>query len=380
MSLGENRLIEQEWRTIRRGIVDAHIAFARRNTVAIAVVCFHFDLEGLSEADLLKIVRLIQEQTDYAPLQICDEGTLMTFIKDMHLHHCVQMIKTVQERIIREIGVKMSHGALTIIDKEDNYDTLTTRLKRYLEQAKEMGEGRICYGTARYDFCAKGGDESIFANFFSENRQIDLYNFYNGVPLSEKVEVLNYKDGVLRLKTSLAKAAFLKNEPFTFIRHPLLPDTIKADIVQTIPNRAEVILTRLRFVDSSPVDRENIRIIPEDPLEATIECPDGAEIEGYIYAIAVNSVAIRLEDEALGCYCFETKEKHVMIAFDLPLKEGKKSHMRISAILRYKKDGQYIFSIYPNHFFKQQIESYIALQQTRLIAMMQKMVLNFYQG
>jgi hypothetical protein len=365
---------------VQKGIVEAHLRFVKKNNISLAMLCFAFDLSDLTEEKLEKSVMLLQEQTDFSTLQLCDDGTLMTFMKDMHLHRCVQMVKNIQDSLRRFQGVEMAYGALTIIDREDDYDTLMARMRRYLEQSKEANGGKICYGTRKYDFCSEGGEERIFANFFADNEKITLYNFYNGMPLSEEVKVLSYKNGILRIKTSLAKAAFLKNEPFTFFKHPQLPDTVKADVANAVPNRAEVVLSNLRFIDKSPVDRENIRVMPDERIEVFIECANGDEIAGSIHSLAVNSLAIKPDNMELADFCFADDEKHVVISFDLPEREKRKTHFRISAILRYRKDDQLIFSIYPNHFFKQKIESYIALQQTRLITIMQKMVLNFYQS
>ena len=380
MNSRQGALSERERLIARRGIVRAHIRFARENGTSLAMLCFYFDPASMREEQLEESVMLLQEQTDFSPLLVCDDGTLLTFMKEMHLHRCVQVVKTIQETMRRDIGVQMGYGALTIIDAADTYESLMARMQRYLEQAKKAGSGKICYGTSRYDFCTEGGEEEIFASFFADNHRVTLYNFYNGMPLSEEVEVIGFQQGILRVKTSLAKAAFLKNEPFTFIKHPSLPDTVKADIVNAAPTRAEVVLGNLRFIDKSPVDRENIRVMPDETIEATIECAGGEEIGGVIHSLAVNSIAVRLENMALADLCFSGEEKHAVIAFDLPEREKRKTHVRISAILRYKKEDQLIFSIYPNHFFKQKIESYIALQQTRLITIMQKMVLNFYQG
>ncbi|WP_456381300.1 hypothetical protein [Hydrogenimonas sp.] len=364
---------------VQKGVVKAYIRFVERNNISLAIFCFAFDLSRITEKALEDGIVLLQEQTDFAPLQLWKEGTLSTFMKDMHLHRCVRVVKNIQESL-RKLNVEIAYGALTIIDREDDYESLMKRVERYLEEAKRSGDGKICYGTRKYDFCSEGGEEKIFSNFFTDNRKITIYNFYNGMPLSEEVEVLSYRDGILRIKTSLAKAAFLKNEPFTFFRHALLPDTVKADVLNAVPNRAEVVLTNLRFIDKSPVDRENIRVMPDETIEASIECANGERIVGEIHALAVNSIAIRLKEmESVG-HCFGKDENHVVLMFDLPEREKRTTHFRVSAILRYKKDGQLIFSIYPNHFFKQKIESYIALQQTRLITIMQKMVLNFYQS
>ncbi|WP_286335954.1 hypothetical protein [Hydrogenimonas cancrithermarum] len=365
---------------MERGIIGSHLRFVEKSGVPMALLCLAPALPELSDERVESLVMILQEQTDFAPLMLCDEGTLLTFIKDMQLHRCVQMVKNLQEMLKKELDVGIAYGALTMIDKQDDYDALIARLRRYLSRAEAIGNGKICYGTAKYDFCTEGGEEEIFANFFDEYDAITLYNFYNGMPLSEEVKVLSYQNGVLRIKTSLARAAFLKSEPFTFLKHPLLPDTIKADIVNAVPNRAEVVLTNLRFIDKSPVDRENIRVTPDERIEVSIECANGEELIGTVHSLAVNSVAVKLEDENLAKLCFEEENRHVVLSFDLPEREKRKTHIRISALLRAKKDGQLIFSIYPNHFFKQKIESYIALQQTRLITIMQKMVLNFYQG
>ncbi len=365
---------------LNRGIVKSHIRFVKRNGVSLALLCFSLELPEPKEEAFERAVMTLQDLTDFSALLLCKEGMLFTFLKDLHLHRAVQVAKNIQERLARDAAVTMRHAALTIVDEEDDYEALMKRMERYMEQAREFGEGKICYGTAKYDFCSKGGEEEIFTSFFSDQERVTLYNFYNGMPLSEEVKVLGYADGLLRLKTSLAKAAFLKNEPFTFLKHPLLPDTLKADIANAIPNRAEVVLTNLRFIDKSPVDRENIRVMPDEEIEVTVECADGTELYGTIHSLAVNSIAIRMKTPEEAERCFGGSETHVMLAFDLKEQQQRKVHVRISAVLFSRDRDQAVFAIYPNHFFKQKIEGYIALQQSRLITIMQKMVLNFYQG
>lgn len=365
---------------VKRGIIKSHMQFVEKNSVPVALFSFVCDLPPSSDETLESMVTIVQEQTDFSTLLLCEDGALLTFIKGVQLHRSVEIVKNLQETLRKELGIEMAYGALTLVEGGEEYDVLIARLKRYLAQAKSMGEGKICYGTAKYDFCVDGGEEKIFADFFEAYDTVTLYNFYNGMPLSEEVKVLSYQDGVLRIKTSFARAIFLQNEPFTFLKHPRLPDTIKADIVQALPNRAEVVLSHFRFVDKSPVDRENIRITPDEKIEVSIECANGEHLIGTIHSLAVNSIAIKMVDTKMTEECFEKENRHNILSFELPEREGQKVEMRISALLRGKKDDQLIFSIYPNYFFKQKIESYIALQQTRLITIMQKMVLNFYQG
>ena len=365
---------------LNRGVVKSHIEFVKRNGASLALLCFSLKLPEPKEKMFEDAVVALEELTDFSVLLLCEKGLLFTFLKDLHLHRAVQVAKNIQETLHKDTGVYMNHAALTIVDEEDSYDSLVERVQRYMKQAEKLGEGKICYGTAKYDFCTQGGEEEIFVNFFADQKKVTLYNFYNGMPLSEEVKVLGYSGGLLRLKTSLAKAAFLKNEPFTFLKHPLLPDTIKADIANAVPNRAEVVLTNLRFIDKSPVDRENIRVMPDEPIDVAIECADGSEIYGTIHSLAVNSIAVKLKNPKDADRCLSERETHVMLAFDLKEQQQKSAHIRISAMLFNREQDQAVFAIYPNHFFKQKIEGYIALQQSRLITIMQKMVLNFYQG
>ncbi len=363
---------------VNAGVVDAHVASVRENDTHIAMLAFFLDPSS-ERQKIEHFVRLLQDRTDYAPLLTTDDGTLMTFVHNTQLHHGVQMVDALLEEAKRDITVSIDYGALTMIDKEDDREALMSRIRRYLDQARQTGRGKMCYGTRHYDFCAKGGEETIFTNFFAEYKRITIYNFYKGMPLSEEAEVVSFRDGLLRIKTSLAKAAFLKNEPFTFIRHSLLPDTVKADVVNTLPTRAEVVLNHLRFVDNSPVDRENIRVTPDEEIEAFLECDQAGEIPCKIESIAVNSIAITAAPESIGL-CDSDRTRHVTIHFEIPDRKGHTTPMKLPAILRYRKENRLIFSIYPNHFLKEKIESYIARQQTKLITIMQKMVLNFYQG
>ena len=85
----KTRVITRKRRTVRRGIVEAHIAFAVHNTVSIAAVWFCFNLKKMREAELLKMVRAIEEWTDLPPLQVYEDGTVMILMKDMHLHQSV---------------------------------------------------------------------------------------------------------------------------------------------------------------------------------------------------------------------------------------------------------------------------------------------------
>ncbi|BBG64765.1 hypothetical protein NNO_0063 [Hydrogenimonas sp.] len=86
---------------------------------------------------------------------------LFTFLKDIHLHRAVQVAKNIQETLLKDTGVSIVNAALTVIDEGDSYETLMGRMERYMEQARRYGEGKICYGTSKYDFCANGGERDF---------------------------------------------------------------------------------------------------------------------------------------------------------------------------------------------------------------------------
>ncbi|NPA29591.1 MAG: hypothetical protein GXO33_05340 [Epsilonproteobacteria bacterium] len=361
---------------LRRGVVESYLRLVRNEGALVAILRLR-PAEALEER-LREGVALLHEQSDFSPLFLCEDGSLLLFLRQMHLHAAVRSAKGMRELLRTRCGLDIVCGALTLMDADDGYETLKARLDTYMARAEKAGGGKICYGNVHYDFCARGGEKRIFDYFFSGRREVSIYNFYNGMPLHEKVTVLGYENGLLKIKTSLAKAAFLRNEPFTYIRHPQLPDTIRADVVTAIPGRAEVTLGNLHFIDTSPLDRENIRISPEESIEVSIGCSEGEAVVGKLEAIAVNSIAVRT-DAAVPDACLEESAQYT-VAFNLPERETGEAHIGVTGTLRCRKEGVWIFSIYPNHFAKQKIESYIARQQSKLITILQKMVLNFYQG
>ncbi|BBG64766.1 hypothetical protein NNO_0064 [Hydrogenimonas sp.] len=83
-------------------------------------------------------------------------------------------------------------------------------------------------------------------------------------------------------------------------------------------------MTNLRFIDKSPVDRENICVMPDEPIDITIECADGAELYGTVHSLAVNSIAVKLKRPKDADRCLSEREVHVMLAFDLKEQQERK--------------------------------------------------------
>ncbi len=361
---------------IRRGVVESYLRMVRRNESQIAMLRLQMELP--EDGVLLKGIALLHEQSDFSPLFLCGDGSVLLFLYQVHLHTAVRLAKNLRKLLAVECDIKVVCGALTMLAPEDTYLSLEKRLDTFMQRAQEAGDGRICYGTSYYDFCARGGEEEIMQFFFSEHTEVEIYNFYNGMPLQERVKVLSFEEGILRIQTSLAKAAYLEKERFTYIRHPHLPDVVRADVMGARPNRAEVSLTRLHFIDTSPLDRENIRIKPEEHIPVYVDCLEGGKFEGKLEAIAVNSLAVVPINGQPDQRC-QAEGSRAELVFSLPERE-ELSQLTLMGELRYNKDGILVYSLYPNHFAKIKIESYIALQQSKLITILQKMVLNFYQG
>ncbi len=366
---------------VERSIVKAHIDFAKKSSSPVAIICFSLNStsDSKEEHELESSLIHMEKINNYAPIYECKSGIFFTFIKNIQLHHGVHLLKEFSQSIEKEFEVILSCGAVTIVDKNDTSDLLMERVSRYMQQALEVNDGKICYGTSQYDFYTKKDEEDILKNFFISSSYAKLYNFYNGIPLSEDVQIISYSKGMLRIKVSFGKATFLKQEPFTFLRHELLPDTLKADIVNTFPQEGTAILTNLRFVEKSPIDRENIRVKPDVPIDVKIIREKNPDIDGIIQSISVNTVSIKLNKTDISDSYFEDNNARFTLVFKLPASKGKMINFKIFALYLTKNSDQIIFSIYMNKFFKQKIENYIELQQTKLKTIVQKMVLDYYQ-
>jgi len=364
---------------VERSVVKSYINFVKQNNITIAVVCFSLNLSSQAEEKLEKIIMLLEQINNFLPIYQCESGLYFTFFRNMQLPHSVQVFKTFNENIEKLHDISISYGALTMIDENDTYEKLMFRISKYIEQACIIGGGKIRYGTSQYDFSAKKDEEDILKNFFLSSSHATLYNFYNGIPLSEEVEILSYSDSMLRIKVSFGKATFLKNETFTFLRNELLPDTLKADIVNTFPKQGEVVLSNLRFIEESPVDRTNIRAKPDSPIPILIKHNNDRVISGTIQSISINTVAVKIENQGISNSYFESANKHFILIFKLKNSKGNDINIRMVGIYLARNDDQIIFTTQMSEFLRQKIENYIKLQQTKLMTIVQKMVLDFYQ-
>jgi len=364
---------------VERSVIKSYIDFVKQNNTPIAITCFSLNLSNQAEEKLEKIIMLLEKINNFLPIYQCDSGLYFTFFRNIQLHHSVQVLKTFNENIEKLHDISISYGALTMIDKDDTYENLMSRINKYIEQARIVGGGKIRYGTSQYDFSIKNGEEDVLRNFFISNHHVKIYNFYNGIPLSEEAEILSYSNKMLRLKVSFAKAAFLKNETFTFLRHELLPDTLKADIANTFPKQGEVILSNLRFVEESPVNRTNIRAKPDSPIPILIKHNNDKVISGIIQSISVNTVAVKIKNQETPNSYFESKNKHFILTFKLKNSKGNDINIRAVGFYLGRNNNQVIFTIQMSSFLRQQIENYIKVQQTKLMTIIQKMVLDFYQ-
>ncbi len=364
---------------VKRSVVKSYINLVKQKNTPIAVVCFGLNLSSQAEEKLEKIIILLEQINNFSPVYQCESGLYFTFFRNMQLHHSVQVLKTFNENIEKLHEISISYGALTIIDENDTYENLMFRISKYIDHACIIGGGKIRYGTSQYDFSTKKDEEDILKNFFISSSRAKLYNFYNGIPLSEEVEILSYSNGMLRIKVSFGKATFLKNETFTFLRHELLPDTLKADIINTFPKQGEVVLSNLRFIEESPVDRTNIRAKPDNPIPILIKHNNDTVINGTIQSISVNTVAVKIENQKIPNSYFESANTHFMLIFKLQNSKGNDINIRIVGIYLARNDDQVIFTTHMSRFLRQKIENYIKLQQTKLMTIVQKMVLDFYQ-
>lgn len=364
---------------IERSVVKSYINFVKQNNIPIAVICFKLNLSSQAEEKLENIIMLLEQINNFLPIYQCESGLYFTFFKNLQLHHSVQAIRTFNENIKILHDISISYGALTMIDENDTYESLMFRISKYIGHACVIGGGKIRYGTSQYDFSSKKDIKDILKNFFTSSSHVKLYNFYNGIPLNEEAKILSYSNGMLRIKVSFGKAIFLKNETFTFLRHELLPDTLKADIINTFPKQGEVVLSNLTFIEESPVDRTNIRAKPDSLIPILIKHDKDTVANGTIQSISINTIAVKIEKQKISNSYLESMKTDFILIFKLQDSKGGKTSVRIAGIYLARNHNQVIFTIKMNKILRQKIENYIKLQQTKLMTKIQKMVLDFYR-
>jgi len=353
---------------LNRGIVEANLNFAKENRSCFSLVKFGFSMDEDDAFTFKDLISFIHTYTDFSPILYLGNDTFLLFLRDTKIYQAKAIINKLNHQIGNRFDFEIKDIGITINYQEDRYKNLMDRIDKYYIMSKLSSSKKIFYGTVDFDYYDSMDLFKIFKNIFAKSNKISLNNIYKGIPLSEKVTIIGFTEGVMQVKIKAEKLPFYQKEKFTFLQHDSIPDIIKASILKIDTNKQLLVLGNLELIDNSPIARADIRVEPKQKIHALIIKENKKIAEGTILSISEGSISLNSTPNQIRDILNQNIfHKELEIKFQLPNSKNFLSPIKIKAYIFSIIDNRIIVTISPTTIERTRIRDYISKQQNELL-------------
>ena len=132
--------------------------------------------------------------------------------------------------------------------------------------------------------------------------KVDIHNYYNGLSVTNISTIEEIQKDSITIKTNYIQLKAMQLEQQTYIYSSTLPYVIKVEKIEIINfEKQEVKLKSLFFVQTSPIQRNNVRVVPTDTYRISLYVgKDKFNGDIKIEDISLNSVKLQLSSLPAG--------------------------------------------------------------------------------
>lgn len=336
---------------ITKGIIEAHMEFAKTNDVPLCIAKFGFEVD-LEDAFFFKnIISLVHESIGFNPILQHGTDTFLLVLKDSKIHYAKTMLQKMEHAIKQKFKTEIKNIGLTLFDASDTYKTLLDRLDRYYVMSKLSTRKKIFYGTLDFDFYETKNRNDLLSSILKKQNAVTLHNLYNGIPIKEEVIVAKFDEGIAQIKVNSAKIHFYTKENFTFIQHERIPNIMKARIIKVDPAKSLLVLNTIEFLDASPVERGDIRVQPERRINGTLLYNKIKLLDAVVANISESSVAFQAKiDDVEKLLHKDLLDKELVVEFQIPTDKSFLTKICTKATIFSVINEMVVLTIHPSVF------------------------------
>jgi len=131
------------------------------------------------------------------------------------------------------------------------------------------------------------------------NAKIELHNFYKGLSITHDAVIVDILEDTIILKTSYIQEKAIQFDRRSFITSDALPSVVACDSLSKISfEKQSVEFKNLHFAITSPVDRETMRVVPQENHTVSLHFQD-IKFHGEVFIEDISLEAIKLNLEAM---------------------------------------------------------------------------------
>jgi len=351
-----------------RGIIESNIEFSKTHNSPLSVVKFGYEVDLADGFFFKDLISFIHSYSDFNSILQQPNDTFIIFLRDCKIHQAKSIVTQMLQKIKYKFKIDIKYIGITLLDEEDTYKTILDRLDKYYVMSKLSTKSKIFYGTLDFDFYETQSDKKVLENIFKKLNKVKLYNFYQGLPVTENVKILLFDQGLIQIKIDPIKIPFYQNEKFTFIQHDLIPSIIKATIVKVEATRSLMVLGNLEFLDSSPVERTGMRVEPDKSIYASLNIAKKNVLEGNIISIAENSIVLQVSPDKIENFIKKPLwNTELNLNFKITTKKSFLTPINTKAMIYSIVNDKVVLNISPSAPIKSKLRTYIAAKQSNVL-------------
>lgn len=351
-----------------RGIIEANIEFAQTHQIPLCVVKFEYQVDIEDTFFFKDLISFIHTYSDFNSILQQPHDTFLIFLRDCKIHQAKSIMASMLNKIKNKFKIDIAHVGITLLDAKDDYKKLLDRLDKYFVMSKISSKKKVFYGTADFDFYESQSDKKVLENIFKKLGSVTLFNFYQGLPITEPVKVLKFDQSLVQINIDPIKLAFYEREKFTFIQHDLIPNIIKASIIKIDNLRSLLVLGNLEFLDSSPVERNGLRVEPERNVYVSVSVGNKKVIDGNIVSISEDAVVIHADIDKVSVFVEKSLwNTDLTLQFQIATQKSFLVPINTKAMLYSIVNEKIVLNISPNTPTRSKIRAYLAKKKSEVL-------------
>ncbi len=357
---------------INQAFLEAQIERVKNYDSHLSVMKFELKFDPKEGDKFKEIVKFMYSFLNFTPIVYEGGNSFTLFIHEMKLHTAVMTVKNMLMSIKIKYGIVINTVGITGYDEQDDLADILDRVHRFYMKSKVMKDVDIYYGTRYFEYGHLGSFENI-RNVLIQEPKINLYGFYKEAPLMSRVEVLEAKEGMIKIRAQKEYIPFLKRQEYIYLEHFMIPDVMRADITHIDFNASELTLENIKFIDNSPVHRQNVRVAPHRPLKAILEYEESFVVEGIVADLSKSSILFttqlsKIEElQAKGLH-----NKEFLLKFHLETTHKTTTAIKLKAMVYKIFGNQIVLNIYPDAQTQVELSEYIAMCQNLMLLEIQQ--------
>lgn len=353
---------------MNKGIIESNIDYVIEHDGFVCLAKIELDIDLDDAYSFKNLMGYLHSKTDFGAILLDENNAVMLIFRDYKIHQAKAVLQKIQRSILHLFNVDIKVVGITLIDVDDDFKILLSRLEQYYVMSKISSNKKIFYGTKYFNFYEGDSNVAILQTLFNKINILKIHNLYKGVPLVDKVAIVAYNKGDLLLKINKSKIPFYRGEEFCFLEHDLIPNIIKATILRVNPTLNTLSLCDLEFLDNSPVERSGVRIEPDRNIYATLTYEKKDICKGYIINISENSVVLHVSNQHLKQLAMaNVASGYLTLKCQIPTKKSFITTIKTKATIFRMDDNDIVVTIYPSPVAKTKLRSYISMKQTEVL-------------